>query len=522
MGFYNQRCPNCSKAVSKDADFCNACGCPTSTAWSSCTRCSSAVGADSKFCWKCGTEQDPAKRKQFYGDRWQRSPDDFAARVELKTPAATLHQGLQVDEGTVALVFQGGKFNGLLEAGYHSFDNFFSRLLGFDKGKEAHAVLIDTRAAEVDFALEDLRLKNQIPVDARLRLLFQVRDPKLFAERVLDGAGDFHTSDLTNRFLGDVRAALQAEAQEHTLDAVLMASTARELIERGLTERLSPVLAAYGLTIEGIRLAEFGGPAVSELRSKLGDIDRLNRELEANRRLQDAVRAGKIDAYRDEQQLKDTLERISHETGLNVIARAEDLKRFTQTLEQKTTLDGLRLDYEARRTEILNRLDEQKLKHSSEIADAMNRIELRKVEFAEDMRQQRERFGTAQEQQVAQAKTDLEIAKQGIEALKLVKQTKLDSKKQEDQHEVAMEAERLKLRGAADVKALLATLEGEKADRILKLAELEMRKGLSVEQALALVAEKSPEIAPAVADAMRAKYTAGKDRDTGGAPAPKE
>ncbi|MCW5549289.1 MAG: zinc ribbon domain-containing protein, partial [Opitutaceae bacterium] len=313
MGFYNQRCPNCGKAVSKDAEFCNACGCPTATSWSNCHRCGSAVGADSKFCWKCGTEQDPAKRKQFYGDRWQRSPDDFAVRVELKTPAATLHHGLQVDEGTVALIFQNGKFNGLLEAGYHSFDNFFSRLLGFDKGKEAHAVLIDTRAAEVDFMLEDIRLKNQIPVDARMRLLFQVRDPKLFAERVLDGAGDFHTSDLTNRFLGEVRAAVQATAQERTLDEVLLAATARELLERDLVARLEPALAPFGIAIEGVRLAEFGGPAVAEMRSKLGEIDRLNRELDANRRLQDAMRAGKVDAYRDEQQLKDTYDRITHE-----------------------------------------------------------------------------------------------------------------------------------------------------------------------------------------------------------------
>jgi len=34
-----------------------------------------------------------------------------------------------------------------------------------------------------------------------------------------------------------------------------------------------------------------------------------------------------------------------------------------------------------------------------------------------------------------------------------------------------------------------------------------MRKGLSPEQAMALFAEKSPEIAPAVADALKAKYS---------------
>ena len=510
MGFYNQRCPNCSKPVSKDAAYCNACGCPTASSWSTCPRCASAVGSESKFCWKCGNEQDPNKRKALYGDRWHRSPDDFAVRVELKTPAATLHHGLQIDEGTVALVFQNGKFHGLLEPGYHSFDNFVSRILGFDKGKEAHAILIDTQAAEVDFMLEDLRLRNQVPVDCRMRLLFQVKDPRQFADRVINGAGDFSTSDLTQRLQGEVKAAVQSALSDQSLDDVLLAANARDLIEKGLTMQLQPALAPLGLSLEAVRLAEFGGPAVTELRSKLGDIDRITRELEVNRRLQDAVRTGKIDAYRDEQQLRDAFDRIDLEVGLDGVDRQEQRKRFIQAAEQKTQLEGLRLDYETRRSEIINRLDEQKLRHQSEIADAMQGVEIRKVEFAEDMRQQHERFHAAQGQQVEQAKTDLEVAKQGIEALKLVKQTKLEAKKQEDMHDLQVEAEKLRLRGSADVKALLATLEGEKADRILKLAELEMRRGLSVEQALALIADKSPEIAPAIADAMRAKYAKGK------------
>lgn len=509
MGFYNQRCPNCGKAVAKDSAFCNACGCPTANSWATCHRCGSSVGAESKFCWKCGCEQqDQQKRQQFYGDRWHRSTEDFAARVELKSPATVLHQGLQIDDGTIALVFQNGRFTGLLEPGYHTFDNFLKRLLGFDKGQAAHAILIDTQAAEVDFMLEDLRVKNQVPVDARLRLLFQVKEPKLFAERVLDGAVDFSTRDLTNRLQGDVRAAVQAALADHGLDEILTAANARDLIERGLTMQLQPALAPLGVSLEGVRLADFGGPAVSEMRTKLGEIDRLNRELEANRRLQDAVRAGKVDAYRDEQELNDAFNRITTELGLRAADREEARKRFVQAAENKTMIEGIRLDYEARRSEIVNRLDEQRLRHQSEIADAMNAVELRKVQFAEDMRQQRERFQTGQEQQVAQARTDLEVAKQGIEALRLVKGAKLEAKKAEDQHDVAMEAERLKVRGAADIRALLATVEGEKADRLLKLAELEMRRGLSVEQAMALIAEKSPEIAPAVAEVMRAKHTA--------------
>jgi hypothetical protein len=37
-----------------------------------------------------------------------------------------------------------------------------------------------------------------------------------------------------------------------------------------------------------------------------------------------------------------------------------------------------------------------------------------------------------------------------------------------------------------------------------------MRKGLSVEQAMAMIAEKSPEIAPAVAEVIRAKHAPGQ------------
>jgi hypothetical protein len=84
---------------------------------------------------------------------------------------------------------------------------------------------------------------------------------------------------------------------------------------------------------------------------------------------------------------------------------------------------------------------------------------------------------------------------------------KLKTRAAQEEQELRTEAERLRLRGGASVQALLATLPGEQADRVLRLAELEMRRGLSEEQALAMVAEKSPEIAPAIAEALKARYS---------------
>ena len=107
--------------------------------------------------------------------------------------------------------------------------------------------------------------------------------------------------------------------------------------------------------------------------------------------------------------------------------------------------------------------------------------------------------------------THMEVARAGVEALKLVKETKHELRAKEEDLNTRLEAERLKHRGEASMQALLASMTGEQADRLLKLAELEMRKGLSVEQALALVVEKSPgEIAPAIAEALKAKYAAAK------------
>jgi hypothetical protein len=507
MGFFTERCPNCGKPLAKQSDFCNACGCPSATGWSTCGKCGASVGSDSQFCWKCGGEQNMEVRRQIYEDRWRRSPTDFAVQVNLSIPEKVLSHGLQVDEGTLGLLFQEGKYVGALEPGYHSFDDFFSRLAGLDKGKEAHAILIDINSAEVDFVLEDLRAQSQTPIDVRVRLLFRVTDTKLFAERLLKGSASFSTIDLSNAFQADVRTGLQSLIQDRSVTELMSQLQVREMIESSLVAHLQPVLAEYGLTMEGVRLAEFGGEAMNTMREKFGEIEKLNREYELNRKLSDATRKEKLTAYRDEEEARDAYEQITHEFGFKTAGREQERKLFLQSAEAHVQMDGLKQDYALRRTEIVNRLDEQKLRHESEFADAAAEIARQSLRFEEDLRQQKARFGTGLEQQVSQAKTDLEVAHLGIGALKAVKEAKLQARAQEEALNNQLEAERLKMRGDASLQALLATLSGENADRVLKLAELEMRKGLSPEQALAMIAEKSPEIAPSVAEALKAKYS---------------
>lgn len=470
------------------------------------------MGAESKFCWKCGDEQKADQREVFFGDRWRRSAEDFAVRVELRVPGEVLHQGLLIDDGTLAVVFQDGKLKGTLEPGYHAMEGFFAKLAGMNKNASAHAVLLDTQAAEVDFMLEDVRLQGMVPVDLRVRLLFKVTDSEKFVSTVIGERDAFSVQDLSTQFDRDVRGAVEYALKDQPLDKIVFAVSEREVLETGVVEKLGSVLAAHGMAIDGVRMAQFGGPAYSELREKFGELERISREADATRELRDAVRSEKVAAYHDEQELADAYAKVELDYSLQAVDRDQQKARFVQAAENQTQLDALRLDYEARRAEILNRLDEQKLQHQSALADAQHGLEVNRLKFEEDIRQQKERFGVGQEQQVSQAQTDLEVAKQGIEAMKAVKSAKLEHRAQEEELATKVEADRLELRGTASLQGLLATLSGEQADRVLKLAELEMRKGLSAEQALAMIAEKSPEIAPAVAKAIKARNSSNADK----------
>lgn len=521
MSFFNQHCPNCGKTVSKNAEFCNACGCPTATSWASCTRCHASVGADSKFCWKCGAEQDFTQRRAIYGDRWHRSPTDFAVRVDIALPEQSLRHGIQVDEYTLALVFQDGRYTGSLDPGYHVLDTFLQRLLHFKPGKECHAILLDTRSAEIDFALENIRVAGHLPVDVQVRLLFRVDQPERFVGSVVGDATSFTTDMLAQIFRQDVFNAVQDKLKDRNIDDLMIEPRARELVEETLLAHLTPLLANYGLVMDGVRLARFGGQAIDYITEKLGEISRLNREFELNRELRDATRKEKMDAFREEWQIYDYYEQVTHDFGFKSAEREQERRQFMQAADHRFQLEGLRQDYENRRAEILNRLDEQKLQHESQLRDVEQELQVRSRRFVTEIEEARRRGDLGREQQEKQAELDRQLQVKeaeaglaaGLEGLKLAKAAqdfKDARRKSEEEINLHVLRQKMELFGGASKQALLSVLDQEQADRILKLAELEMRQGLSAEQALALVAEKSPEIAPAIAAALSAKYGAGK------------
>jgi hypothetical protein len=164
-------------------------------------------------------------------------------------------------------------------------------------------------------------------------------------------------------------------------------------------------------------------------------------------------------------------------------------------------------DYERRRAEILTRLDEQKLRHRDEIGEVQHQLQINRAKYEEDFYQNQRRFGATLEQQRRQAITDREVAEEGIKAWVQVNEAKHKARAAEQELRLKGEEEQLRIRGAASRQALLSILSPEQADRLLKLAELEMSKGASEQQAFALVFQQTTDLPPALMDAVKAKLS---------------
>lgn len=517
MAFLNQRCPQCGKSNSKHAQFCNSCGVESGVGWSNCSRCTASIGSDSKFCWKCGGEQDPHAQRAIYGDRWFRSPTDFAVRVELSNPAEVIRHGIQVDEGTLALLFQDGKFAGTAAPGYHSADSFLSRLFNLKPGVAAYAILLDTRSAEIDFQVENIRVQGNLGVDVRVRLLFKISDAARFVATVIRERSSFSTADLAALFLQDVADAVQQKLRDSSLESLMVEPRAREILEDIIKQQLGPVLSGYGLQMDGVRLARFGGAAVDYMTEKLGDLTRVVREHEVNRELRDAIRVEKADAFRDEREMEECYERINHEYGLKTAGREEERKEFVQLAEHRSRLAEVSREYELRRVEIAGRIGEEALKHQSDLTAVEQELKKRQARFDADLQESEKRAELGKKLALEGAKTDAAVsaiaADAGVAAAakywdqaSKIRADKALQKMEEDRHEIEMLREKKGIFEGASAATLVALVPEQQGDRIIKLAELDMRKDLGAEESLAMVAEKSPEIARAVAEALKAKH----------------
>ena len=177
MGLFHDKCEECGYNVPKRARFCPRCGRGAPKGWVKCPSCRKWVGNDSEYCPNCNHPLHPTERIDLAGGVWDRDPGLFAQRFELGDVSRVMKGGLLIQEGTMAILLDGGKETKVLGPGRHEPQGVLRTINWFGNPPPRTAVMVESgdvvirldftgRGGEGEVAVAPLRSAEELEVSA--------------------------------------------------------------------------------------------------------------------------------------------------------------------------------------------------------------------------------------------------------------------------------------------------------------------------------------------------------------------
>ena len=497
MGLFSDRCTNvqCDQRVRKGSQFCPKCGAPAPKGLTKCGRCGSEVRTSSKFCWKCGANTADMAKPPVLGDRWVRSSDDFAVRIDEQDVKGWLTKPLTIEHGTRAMLFQGGRLKGELHEGRHDMGGFLKTLNHFMIDQAAAVVLIDAGDVSIELRTGELWTEDKYEVESVERIVLRIKDADSMFVNLFKSCNRVRLSDLEAELADEVQMLLAGLVGRYRVEELFSNLELRNELETRLRDTLSATLERLGLELAQLRFVKFACEAYEEIRRKQAEIaageartDVAEDRVKLNRRIREALTQDKMDAFKSANDFEQFVRQTEHEMGLKEVIRQDEMDVLKE-----------RFNFERDREKILRRIEIMGIENDARREEAWKALTADEDMLDERRRRELERRikDAKSEIDVRKAQIDLDDyeAKLGIDRLMRMK----DMEFLEDQRAQKLEEEKLKVRGQATVEALLSIVDGPAADRIVQLEELRRREKMSPEQILALAAGASPEAARTLA-----------------------
>ena len=542
MGLFSDKCPNCGNSVSKRAKFCSKCGHGAPDGWFKCPQCGNWVGNDSAFCPHCNHPLFPEERIDLAGGVWARKPGEFARRFELDDVRFIKENGLMVQEGTVAVLLDGGKEVKELGPGRHSPLGTLRSINWFGNPPPRAAVMVDAGECvfRVDFTGKDsgvgsvasapLRSAEELEVGcvAEITLRFVPGRADRFIANVMKEARSVGAEEIRALIYEQALSAVRDLCTQSTIEDLVKDPERRARFEDAITRALRDAAKEWGIEIVRAGAVEFYGRAYEEVRAKYGELEKSRRIFEFRRAeieafaaaADDEAAAGKRDAKRD-QETKEYLEQLAQEKQLSEIERKQELEIAVRVANGEVSATDAKLaaarelEEHARNMEALAHkleLDLTLRDYNREqlVKDAENNARVAAV--GRDERLKDEKLATAVTgEKVEQAKLNDEIERIRI-ARELWEQDKyLDLRKKKGEVKNAELRERADiLAGKSELELAALAIDDPAArqaflEQGLARLRMEQESAMSPEQLLAKHAATSPEAALALARMAEAK-----------------
>lgn len=542
MGLFSDKCPDCGSSVSKKARFCSKCGRGAPDGWFKCPQCGNWVGNDSKFCPHCNHPLFPEERIDLAGGVWARKPGEFARRFELDDVRFIKENGLMVQEGTVAVLLDGGKEVKELGPGRHSPLGTLRSINWFGNPPPRAAVMVDAGECvfRVDFtgknsgvgsvASAPLRSAEELEVGcvAEITLRFVAGRADRFIANVMKEKRSVAADDICALIYENAVTAVRDLCTQSTIEDLVKDPERRVRFEDAITRALRDAMKEWGIEIVRTGAVEFYGRAYEEVRAKYGELEKSRRLFEFRKAeievfaaaADEETAAGKRDAKR-EQEAKEYLEQLAQEKQLSEIERTQELAIATRVSKGEISATEAKLaaareleEHAKNMTALAHKLElDLTLRNYDReqlVADAENKARLSAI--GRDERLKDEKLSTAvMGEKVGQAKLNDEIERIRIERELWEQDKYLDLRKKKDEIKNAELRERAGiLSGKSELELAALAIDDPAArqaflEQGLARLKIEQESAMTPEQLLAKHAATSAEAAQALARMAEAK-----------------
>ncbi len=373
--------PRCGNRVRKNARFCNRCGSPAPGGWWRCPSCGKWIGNDSRFCPHCNTPLYPDDRSAMAGGVWRKEPGMFAQRFEIGDVKRILQDGLQIQEGTLAIIMDGGEVRGILESGRHAPDSLAHKINWFGNPPPRSVVLVD--AAEVAFPvhIEALSTAERYPIEFYGEVILRFRGDKDSARALVANLmkSDRSTSlaEISARLESVMRFAVDSMCTATTLDDLVRDPQRRIRLQESMTRLVADDLAASGLEVARVSSAEFTGDEYEKLAATI--------EQNVTAHAGDSVEDNEtqygygrtLDQQRRYEEYRDALRKTVDHGNMSQYKDADDMRRYILDLNNEYGLTVEEINHE---WEVLKR----ERSHEAEVYQRM--LDIERLGHADELR----------------------------------------------------------------------------------------------------------------------------------------
>ncbi len=266
-------CPNCGAEIPAGARFCPSCGEEVGALTCS---CGTLIPPGSEVCPNCGRPAGQGaavpvgrrgKRRRDAGIRWVRGDHVVAARVTPSDLKGRLRSGLEVQPGTRALLFVGGRYVGTLAPGRHTIEGLAKKLKIPTDGEPA-ALIVDDGELGLAFEVEGLHSADHHEITLVAEASLRLAEPEVFLANVLRDGATYTVDELIGMLAGEVRQTLR-EMVGRQPAAELASGALRAKLEMELLAAWKATLDRSGFALNRFRVLRFVSPALEEAEDRL-------------------------------------------------------------------------------------------------------------------------------------------------------------------------------------------------------------------------------------------------------------